>query len=78
MTINLLNTVGESSTLQEWVSAASPWSRKSVGGQLCLYIVICLEINVKEVRHRYELGTRDGDRHAAGTRASRSSTELDS
>ena len=42
------------------------------------YIVICLEINVKGVRHRYESGTRDGDRHAAGARASRSSTESDS
>jgi hypothetical protein len=30
----------------------------------CVYIVICLEINVKGVRHCYESGTRDGDRHA--------------
>jgi|JI10StandDraft_1071094.scaffolds.fasta_scaffold3428928_1 hypothetical protein len=42
------------------------------------YIVICLEINVKGVRHRNESGTRDGNRCAAGARASRSSTELDS
>jgi hypothetical protein len=56
---------------------------KLYGKRLYVYLVICLEINVKGVHHCYESGTRDGigmrdgDRHVAGARASRSSTEFD-
>ena len=47
------------------------------GKRLYVYLVICLEINVKGVRHHYESGTRDEDRRVADARASRSSTEFD-